>query len=524
MHIPRTATAALCLMAALGGARQARAQIAIDAITGPITAHEITSFKQFMQTRSPGTTSWGGSHNALAFGDPGRDVEALGLMFEATGDVQILQRMVFFVDAFLGMRNDPVNGRVIWTGRAEPIWLPEAPDSPRAKYCASEGADTVAHIAYAAKLIAQTPALASAPVPGGDPHGYGATYLARAKTYLAQCDRAMDEYFTRWFVEAGTNLIREPKDPLWAPVATNVIAINRQVMFAGAYQRLAEAHELLGDAPPRVARYDAIARASLRESLDGMKRNPLTVSGHTVYKWSYFPDGTLGTENVAHGAYDVLAITRAWERRRVYGITLDEVVPFADTVTYVLSKGNNNFAATLSGSGSQNYILGEWIPVGQWNDTAYPLMAMADIASGRAATTPQIAAAILWTKQRLAGPPPRADGGAEGGRPDAAPDGGGTGGTAGSAGDAGQARDAGATGGAAGGGGAGGSTSGAGGSGGTPPAPGGGEGGSGPAPVPPPRVQAECGCRVGAGQATVALPWISAAIVCVLRRRPRRRR
>jgi hypothetical protein len=29
------------------------------------------TFMQFMQTRSPGTTSWGNSHNALSFGDPG---------------------------------------------------------------------------------------------------------------------------------------------------------------------------------------------------------------------------------------------------------------------------------------------------------------------------------------------------------------------------------------------------------------------------------------------------------------------
>jgi hypothetical protein len=215
----RLTGAALALTVVLSQARSAQAQgIAIDSISGPVTAHEIDSFKEFMRTRSPGTTSWGGSgaHNALADGVPGRDVEALGLMFEATGDREILDRMVFFVDAFITMRNDPVTGRIMWTGRREPIWVPTAPDSLHPGYAASEAADTVAHIAYAAKLIAQNRRLWDLTVPGGDPHGLGATYLQRARTYLQRCDQSMDEYFAKWFVEAGTNLIREPKDnPMW---------------------------------------------------------------------------------------------------------------------------------------------------------------------------------------------------------------------------------------------------------------------------------------------------------------------
>jgi hypothetical protein len=62
---------------------------------------------------------------------PGRDVEGLGMMFEAVGDREVLDRMIFFVDAFMTMRNDPVTGRVMWTGRREPIagchrsiWVP----------------------------------------------------------------------------------------------------------------------------------------------------------------------------------------------------------------------------------------------------------------------------------------------------------------------------------------------------------------------------------------------------------------
>jgi hypothetical protein len=402
------AVAALALTAVLGQSPPAHAQaIAIDSINGPVTAHEIDTFKQFMRTRSPGTTSWGGpgAHNAIADGVPGRDVEGLGMMFEAVGDREVLDRMLFFVDAFMTMRNDPVTGRIMWTGRREPIWVPTAPDSLHPGYAASEAADTVAHIAYAAKLIVQNRGLWDVTVPGGDPNGFGATYLQRAKTYLRACDQSMDEYFVKWFVEAGTNLIREPKDnPMWNLVATNVIAINRQMMFEGAFQRLAEAHEALGDDPVRVARYDAVAHASIRECLDGMK-NPYQVAGHTVYRWYYFPDRTHGIESTGHGNYDVLGVWRAFARAQVYGITREEVVPFADTVSYVMSRGNNMFSTSVDGSGGlQDYLAAEWLPVGEWNDSAYALMANAAVAS-RAATTPHLAAAIFWMRQRRAGSP-----------------------------------------------------------------------------------------------------------------------
>jgi hypothetical protein len=421
MHIgPRLAGAALALIVVMGQAASAHAQaIAIDSINGPVTAHEIDTFKQFMLTRSPGTTSWGGpgAHNAIADGLPGRDVEGLGMMFEAVGDREVLDRMIFFVDAFITMRNDPVTGRIMWTGRREPIWVPTAPDSLHPGYAASEGADTVAHIAYAAKLIAQNRGLWDVTVPGGDPHGFGATYLQRARTYLKNCDQSMDEYFVRWFVEAGTNLIREPKDnPMWAAVATNVIATNRQMMFEGAFQRLAEAHEALGDDPARVARYDAIARACIRECLDGMK-NPFQVAGHTAYRWYYFPDRTHGIESTGHGNYDVLGVWRALARAQVYGITREEVVPFANTVSYVISRGNNMFSSRVDGTGGlQNYLAAEWLPVGEWNDSAYALMAAAGAAS-RAATDLHLAAAIFWMKQRRAAAPdagaPDADAGAD---------------------------------------------------------------------------------------------------------------
>jgi hypothetical protein len=155
-----------------------------------------------------------------------------------------------------------------------------------------------------------------------------------------------------------------------------------------------------------VAKYDAAVKGSVRECIDGMK-HAYTVSGHTVYKWGYYPWSTTFNESTGHANYDVLGVWRAWTRRSVYGISTSEVAPFADTMLYVISKGNNQFTQNVDGSGTlMDRIDGEWVPAADWRPAVYDLIAHADVANGRYATTPHIAASVLWMKQRLAGGTP----------------------------------------------------------------------------------------------------------------------
>jgi MYXO-CTERM domain-containing protein len=401
--------AALAVAAASQGARAQT--LVVDSASGPITARELEAFKAFMQTRTPPANTWGkpGEHNALADGPAGRDLEAMGLMFEATGDVAILNRMVFFADAFVAMRNDLPGGehRVMWTGNVDKLWPPEAPTGAaqpgQVTYAGGENSDTIAHIEYAALAILKTRALWSTTVPEGDPHAFGRTYLDRAKTYAARCAEANDEYAAKYFVQPGTNLIRNP--PNWPKGFHTMEAINIQMMVDGGFQRDAEIHELLGGDPARVARYDAIVKASVRECLNGVKSGAYVVAGHTVYKWNYYPSRSGGAESVGHAAYDVLGIWRAYHRP-LYGITRAEVTPIADTVSFVISLGNGNFASVVDGTGTpQNYMHPEWHLAGEWNDTALALMGNAAIASKRYVSSPLVTAAILATKSRLASPP-----------------------------------------------------------------------------------------------------------------------
>src|SRR6185436_2349469 len=156
---------------ALGSAGQARAQaMVVESSGGPVTKTEREAFKAFMLTRVPPPNAWGdtGQHNALADGTAGTDVEAMGQMFEATGDVEILDRMIFFLDEFVALRNDLPGGahRVVWTGKVEKVWL-GAVDTVAP---GGENSDTIAHIAYGALLILRTPALWPRVVPDGNPH------------------------------------------------------------------------------------------------------------------------------------------------------------------------------------------------------------------------------------------------------------------------------------------------------------------------------------------------------------------
>src|SRR5262249_46001706 len=110
-------------------------------------------------------------------------------------------------------------------------------------------------------------------------------------------------------------------------------------------------------------------------------------------------------ESVGHANYDALGVWRAW-RRTAYGMTTEGGTPIADALVYVISLGGNQFTGNVDGSGPvMNRVDGEWVMTADWDPAVYDLVAHADVANGRFATTPSIAAAVLWMKQRLSGFP-----------------------------------------------------------------------------------------------------------------------
>ena len=395
------------------------ASMTIDSLSGPVTQNEINSFKSYMATQIPPPTPWGafngtnGDHNEWADGAGGNNLEAMGLMYEISGDITILTNMIGWADYCTSQRNDlmsAANGgqRVMWTGNIDKVWVPNETNSTSAGYAGGENGDTKAHLAYCALLILQNPSIWNLTVPDGDPYGYGVTYFQRATNYVAKCDEGNIEYDLKYFLTSN-NLIRNPSN--WPSGYHTMEANNIQMMLDGSWERLAQCHEILGDNPALLARYDAAVNGSANECLSGME-NSYLANGITVYKWYYYPPtapqaaGDNPIENVGHAAYDMVGMFREFNRGlngevNPYGFPRAGMIPFGNSLIYVMNVATNTFSGNVDGSGTtQNYMQAQWLLLGDWNPVAYNVIATADFASGRYASTTLMDATILWMKNR----------------------------------------------------------------------------------------------------------------------------
>ncbi|MCX7009735.1 MAG: hypothetical protein NTY53_21245, partial [Kiritimatiellaeota bacterium] len=74
----------------------------VENSSGPVTAKEILAFKHYMKELPPATNN---IRNAMVYGGSGEAAEALGRVFELSGDVELLDRMLVFTDRMLAGRN-----------------------------------------------------------------------------------------------------------------------------------------------------------------------------------------------------------------------------------------------------------------------------------------------------------------------------------------------------------------------------------------------------------------------------------
>ena len=383
-----------------------RASMTIQSLNGTVTVTEISSFKTFMAGQTPPTGQT--YDNTLADGTAGMECEALGLMYEVTNDPAMLNEMIAFADAFLALRNNTNTGSIMWTGSRDPVWLTKPATNSdgtvdsQAGYAGCENNDIVGHIAFCARLILQSPWLWNATVPGGDPHTYGATYFKRAQTYIAQMDFTQDAYMLKWFINQNSQIVA-PTSAAWTAEDENVNAYNRQMMFLNGFQRLSECHQLLGDSPARVAEYDAIVKAAINTFTAALQ--PYTTNGFPVYNWTYAPGSGGSEDNTLHSTYDLWGITRAWESGR-YGLSNATMVPFANTLRYVMNVATNHISYYVNGTSSpnstRNFIYPGWLPAANFGSQTFAIMANMDIAQGSQGSTAIYDALILWVKNARA--------------------------------------------------------------------------------------------------------------------------
>ena len=314
--------------------------------------------------------------------------------------------MITFADAFISLRNDYTDQRVMWTGNVEPVWLTKPTGSSAGYAGCGENNEIAGHIAYCAKLILKTPSLWSATVPDGNPHGYGVTYLQRAKTYVAQIDQTEDNYMTPWFIDTSTMRIKDSSvvAPAFAAFGQSTTAWNRQMMFLHGWQTMSECHAILGDNSAKVAQYDAIVSASV--SWFQSEWQNTTGGGQPCYVWQYSPGHAGGNEEMnGHAAWDMWGLSRAYVAGK-YGMAQPLLRPFAETLRNIIYQAGTTytFAEWVNGdtSTTRNYIYAQWMPVAAYDPQIFATMANADISQGSQGSTPIYDAQILWVKNARA--------------------------------------------------------------------------------------------------------------------------
>jgi hypothetical protein len=398
-------------------------QYVIERLDGDVTARELDTFIAVTSAATIPTAMWTAgnreSHNILcAFGRGGYTLEAINLVYEIARDAgmtaqqrRLLNLAIAWSDQWLIHRNDMPLGehRVLWTGKVEPTWPPNHPMDTEAAYAGSESADTVGTLAHTALNILRATELASTPVPDGDPNHLGATYLERAKTYLAMLEVSMDKFYVPNFLDRQTLTIRHPSAPAYAIPGTpggsqNVNAWNRMMFFMNAFQTLGQIHDLLGDDAAKAGMY----RKVVENTIDAFVKNAIphpAADGTTVYDWGYGNMGdvlnNLSNEDLSHGNIDVMGLTRA--ARAGYGhTTAAQLKTYADTVMHEIRIGVRMYAGTVNrvkaGNRRATSLPVGWITLSPYLPGLYQAVAADLLGVGGKTGHAGVAGYVLWAK------------------------------------------------------------------------------------------------------------------------------
>src|SRR5262249_31121044 len=123
----------------------------LESVDGEVTTNEYQSFIDKLQYLPPPPTN--NIDNAMADEKDGARQHGLQTFYAFTHDRRVLDKAVEWSDAFLHARNDPTNGRVIWTGKREICWPNKATNDVQALHCGAENGDVIEHIVNTARVI-----------------------------------------------------------------------------------------------------------------------------------------------------------------------------------------------------------------------------------------------------------------------------------------------------------------------------------------------------------------------------------
>ncbi|GGA61489.1 hypothetical protein GCM10011507_11240 [Edaphobacter acidisoli] len=379
----------------------AQTSMSIDSFDGAPTTNEINSFVSYVTAQTPATNNIG---NNWAQGTSGEEVKAMGMVYEITQNTAILDQMIRFCDAVLSERDDlapaPTGQIVIWTGNVDPVW-PNTTTTPIGT--GGEQGDPVGHLGNCARLILQTPSIWNNTVTIGDPDGYGATYLARAKTYVQQGDTSISGHILKYELDLSNSDHQyfAAADPYKGGTP---VPWNQQMMFNYAFQNLAIDHDILGDNPTLAAQYHKIVQDSINWFFASGVTSYTDNAGNTAYSWGYAMPATTKEDN-DHGSLDVNGFYRAYMTGE-YGITPAMMVPFGNTFNDVMTLGPGDYSGVIDGttgsgnSASTDYIRSGWLLTADFLPADYETMVGADFTAGGTTTSADRFSKFLWLKNK----------------------------------------------------------------------------------------------------------------------------
>jgi hypothetical protein len=380
----KSAALTLALLSIAATAPLARAAFVIDGLDGDITANETTNFISTIAAMTPPANNWG---NEMA--THGTEVQGMRRMYEATRNVAILNHLIRFSDSAVSKRNDKSTGerRTMWEGTVAPVWPNIAPNGTNPGYAGCETGMVAGDIAYCAFLILDNNAIWNTTVPDGDPFGYGATYKARAQRYLTEVDYVVNNYISKWFINATTHRVQKPQDARWATNAGNqsCTAWNRQWMFVMPYLYSARCHDILQDNPANLAMYKDVVNQFATWFVAAYPNGGgvyYTSSGRSVVKWYYEVPTDQHIENLGHAQHDVVGLYECFQSQYT-GVTSAQMKIFAETIQYVINRGaTNSWSGNVDGTGTiATSLKTDFIFFSQWNRALYQMIAQSNISA-----------------------------------------------------------------------------------------------------------------------------------------------
>jgi hypothetical protein len=406
-------TTSLVLIGLLGYAQEAPVQetekvtkgpkMVVESFAGKVTDREIQAFKNYIDSVPAPKTH---DRNVMVYGNPGKILEACGMMYEVSKDMAILNRMIYYSDAAMAGRNDveeASNGgrRLLWTGKVEAVWPSSQPSVSPADAGIATGS-VLAHILYTAKLILSDPSIWDKKIEQNNAKAVGVTYKERAQWYVKEADYVIDTWILPHYVRADQKFYFPGAPNQYKP--NEAAPWNQLFMLTNGLIRLSQCHVLLKDSPERVKHYDEMVKVNVTWFKDNV--TPFkSATGTSCWKFNYALVSR--KEDTNHFAYDSEGMWLAWDAGK-YGVTLQDMTMMANTYfDVVLAKQTSGrFAGYVDGStgtghaGGDNYVRDEYIYLADIRKDKFDLVGEIEKASGKIAQSAQITARLLWVKNR----------------------------------------------------------------------------------------------------------------------------